>query len=370
MAKSESTTEAKSFHENRVVDVDVHVSYRSPEIMREAAKHLSEPYKSRFDPEHGSIYSSSKYMASGVPRTTPGKSSGLSVTDPIEDVQKPLCDDFGVDYPIVNVLLPFGRIFKTERAIQEMRAANDIILERFLDEHDHFRGLASVALQKPDVAAEELDRLGSEDQIVGVIFFAGESEKPLGDPRYDPVYEAAQDNDLTCVYHGGGGCLQRGAPIIHQDTETYIEVHSLTHPWSQMLSLSSLIAQGVPEKFPDLTFVMLEAGIGWVPYMMARLNREYGQHRYDAPLLEQSPEEYIRDRFYFGTQPVGEFNDPTHMQQMIDLVGPELLLFCTDYPHQDFDHPNAIDTYLDRLDEADQDKILHGNASEAFSLGL
>lgn len=364
MAGTHQSRRATTFHDNLVVDVDVHISYREPELVEEIASRLDEPYSSELQGTYA-------YNLNGVERGTPGKHHKYTITDPVADIQKPLCEDFGVDYPIVNVLLPFGGIFKTDRAVQEMRAANDLVIERFLDEHENFRGLATVsALEDPEAMAEELDRVGDEDGIVGAIVFAGKSEKPLGDPRYDVFYQAAEDNDLTVAYHAGASTLKRGAPVLHHDLETYLSLHALSHPWAQMLTTTSLITQGVPEKFPDLTFVQLEAGIAWIPYMMARLNREYGQHRADAPLLEKSPEEYIRERFYFGTQPIGEFDDPTHMQPIIDVIGPDLLLFATDYPHLDFDHPNAMDRYLSQFTPEDRDKVLHQNAIDVFGLEL
>ena len=137
-----------------------------------------------------------------------------------------------------------------------------------------------------------------------------------------------------------------------------------------MLTLTSLIANGVPEKFPDLNFVLLEASLSWLPGMMAKLNREHGQWTSEVPLLEKSPEQYIRDSFYFGSQPLGELEDKRHMEQLLEILGPESILFSTDYPHYDFDNPSTIDKLLDDFDKEDRDKILYKNAADAFGLGI
>jgi predicted TIM-barrel fold metal-dependent hydrolase len=132
--------------------------------------------------------------------------------------------------------------------------------------------------------------------------------------------------------------------------------------------VTSLIANGTPAKFPDLEFVILESGIGWVPYLMSRLNREYSTWRSQVPLLEKMPEDYIRDQFYFGTQPLGEFNDRSQMADMIDLLGPESIMFSTDHPHYDFDNPESIRAFFSHLSEADQRAVFGENAIEVFDL--
>jgi len=250
-------------------------------------------------------------------------------------------------------------VFTTERAIQEMRGINNVLLDRFVDENDDFLGLLSLSMRRPEAAAEEIDRLGSEKGIVGAFIVSGqEFQKPIGDPSYDVVYRALSDNDLVPFFHVTE--FTRKAPAIRL-YETAFEYHATGPPWSMMYGLVSLIAQGVPAKFPDLDFVMLEGGIGWVPFYMARLNREYGQWRSEVPLLEKSPEEYLRDQFYFATQPLGEFNDPSHMLDLVRIIGADSLMFASDYPHFDFDNPSTLDTFFGRMTDEEREQVFNGN---------
>jgi predicted TIM-barrel fold metal-dependent hydrolase len=136
-----------------------------------------------------------------------------------------------------------------------------------------------------------------------------------------------------------------------------------------MQTMVSLLVEGAPEKFPNLDFVFLEAGISWLPYMMYRLNKEYSIRKDEAPLLRKQPEEYIRESFYFASQPLGEPMNPAHMQALIDIIGADSLLFASDYPHWDFDHPSELNAHLiDRFDEEQRAKILHENATSVFNL--
>jgi predicted TIM-barrel fold metal-dependent hydrolase len=109
-----------------------------------------------------------------------------------------------------------------------------------------------------------------------------------------------------------------------------------------MTHLTDMIVRGTPVRFPDLEFVYQEAGLGWVPYMMRRLDNEYSEKREDAPMLEQMPSEYIRDQFYFTSQPVEGSKDSQYITSIVDLMGVNNLMFSSDYPHLDFDHSGEL----------------------------
>ncbi|MFC7157775.1 amidohydrolase family protein [Halomarina halobia] len=352
--------QSKLLEETTIVDTDVHLSI-SP---KEVAEYTDEPFRSHMVNE-----GYSPLPSSGWDRNLRGKIEHYSVKSP-EDVQETLCEEFGIDHPILNATSKLTRLPQTDLAVHLQSAYNDFLLDQYLDEYDHFYGLASLATQDPEKAAEELDRLGDEKQIVGAYIATTGPNPPLGDPSYDVIYEAAEDNDLHIGYHGSGGAFMFEFPRQNQAFEKFIEVHTAAHTWSQMMTLTSLIVNGTPVKFPDLNFTFLEAGIGWIPMMMFRLNKEYSIRRSEAPLLEKSPEEYIRE-FYFASQPIGESNDPKHMQQLIEIVGADSLAFATDYPHWDFDHPEALDKHLRAYFTAEErEKVLYKNAAEAFGLRL
>ncbi|WP_436348959.1 amidohydrolase family protein [Natronorubrum sp. FCH18a] len=363
---AQSTANVTDFlEEHTVVDTDVHLSNPfSAELRKRIANRMSEPYQSYLDPDTGG----SAYPSSGWSKTLGGKKN-VMVDDVYEasHIREQLCDGLGVDYPIVNSFALVDEVQRTPRAIEETQATNDYLLEEILDEEDDFFGLISVPARNPEAAVEEIERLGDEDQIIGVFLLAGSSfQKPLGDPTFDAMYQAMEDKELTPVFHTG--ILRRKAPVL-DELESYFSVHSVAPQWAGSLTLTSLIAQGVPEKFPDLNFVLMEYGISWVPFYIARLNREYGQWRSEVSILEQSPEEYIRDQFYFTTQPLGEFNNHRHMKSIIDIIGPESILFSTDYPHHDFDDPAGL-ALLRALSSEDRERVLGKNAIESFDLPI
>jgi hypothetical protein len=348
---------------SHVVDADVHITYNE-EVRRQVATYMEKPYRDYVDPDT----SKDPYPSHGWPKSIGGNRSFqiTDVTTPA-DVTEPLFDGFGVDQAILNVLAPGDAVLKTERGLQETRAINDWMLDTMLDAHDDLYGLITLAGRDPQHAAEEIDRLADEESFVGGFFILSqEFTRPAGDPTFDVVHEALERNDLPAVYHITG--IHRKARIL-RELEKVSAWHATGPAWSAQLALTNLVLQGVPEKFPDLDLVLLEGGIGWVPGWLGRLNREYSQWRSELPLLEKSPEQYVRESVHFGTQPLPEFENPDHMANTIDMIGADSLMFATDHPHYDFDHPRALDKFLSNFDDDDRERVLAGNAQDVFELG-
>lgn len=350
-------TQESALADTTIIDSDIHLR-----VQKDVADYASTPYDKMLD--------SNPFVSSGWDRYLGGKIEPKTVHGP-DDIQQTLCEEFHVDYPVVNTFARLGRCNQTDLAVNLAPAFNDLLIDQYLDAYDHFRGLMTVAPHEPDKAAEEIDRVADNDQIVGVYIDSTGSYPPLGDSTYDVMYQACEDNDLPICYHGNGGGFVSDFNVQNKGVETFLEVHVLSHLWSQTLTLTSLIVNGTPVKFPDLDFVILEAGVAWIPYFMYRLNKEYSIRRSEAPLLEKSPEEYIRERFYFSTQPIGEPNDPSELAQIIDIVGTDRLMFSTDYPHWDFDHPEGLDKYIrTTFSKEERDQVLHGTASNVFGIDV
>lgn len=366
MAVQKQNSDQGLLQESAVVDVDVHlggaISYD------DVGAYLDEPHRSRLCNHSGPT----PLPFSGWDRNSGGKidDEAHSLAD-ADELNQRLCVEFGVDIPVLNTLSWITRLPESEFAVEVARAYNNVLFDQFLDEYDHFRGMVTIATQRPERAAEEIDRIGDEDQIVGLYIATGGPDKPLGDPSYDVMYRAAEDHGLPVVYHGHVDAFLTDFPRQNQALETYASVSTLGHPWAQMLTMTSLIEQGTPEKFPDLNFVFLEAGLLWAAYTMFRLNKTFSMQVNASPLLTKSPEEYIRDQFYFGTQPIEEPNDSGMLRAIFELVGPESILFASDFPHWDFDHPATIgDIFTSSLSDDDINRVLHQNASDVFNISV
>jgi predicted TIM-barrel fold metal-dependent hydrolase len=343
-----------------IVDTDIHLTVPVDELAQYADKPHSDYLQAPLV----------QLKSPGWDPTSGGKIESRELCSP-EQVEEDLINGFQVDHPILNSFRNLSRLSQVETAVNLQRAANDHLLDTYLDDYE-YKGLATVQTQKPDEAAEEIDRMATEDSIVGVFLTTTGPSPPLGDPSYDIMYKAMEDHNLTPVYHGATNSgFDVGFPKQNAEFRKFVEAHVNAHLWSQTMTLTSTLAHGLPVKFPDLDFVFLESGISWIPYMMFRLNKEFAMRSNEVPLLEKRPEEYIREKYYFASQPLGEPLNADHIRQMIEIIGTDSLMFASDYPHWDFDHPSALNEHLRNMYSVEErSQILHGNANRVFDLGI
>jgi uncharacterized protein len=147
----------------------------------------------------------------------------------------------------------------------------------------------------------------------------------------------------------------------------FINVHTMGHPVEQMISVCSVVVGGVLERFPRLRIAFLESGIGWVPFMMDRLDEEIEKRGADeAPWLTAKPSEYLTSgRCFFGVE-CGEKTIPDAVRTM----GDNTLLYSSDFPHWDGDWPHTVGTVLGRedLSETTKRKMLHDNVARFYKI--
>lgn len=299
---------------------------------------------------------------------------GIYNDEPTRDAETKLrhMDEFGLDYsmldPTMNLGLP--TVNNSRCAVALAQAYNSWLIDQFLDESDRLFGSILAAPQLPEIAAEEIDDRADEDGMVAVQLPASGLLPPPGHQWYDPIYEAAEDNDLPVLMHSGSAGAATLMPTMQKWNETYAEEHFIVHPVSHMWNLVTMFFQGVPERFPDLEFVFQEAGIGWIPYSIWRLDDHYLECPDEAPLLNRLPSSYIEEQFYFTTQPLGHTARANkHLAWAIEMIGADSIMYASDLDHPDFDPPEEL---FDRVKGHFDDDTVRGmmgeTAAELFDL--
>lgn len=279
--------------------------------------------------------------------------------------------EFGFDVSILNPTLfsAITSINNPRYAVALANAYNEWIISQILDRESSLRSTILIAPQKPHLAAEEIDDRADEDGMVGVQLSATGLVPPPGHEWYDPIYEAAEDNDLPVAMHSNGAMTHRIFPVQYRWNEGWAEDHALLHPFQLMWNLTTMVFRGVPERFPNLEFVLSEAGLGWIPYTMWRLDDHYLEHSHEMPLLDRLPSDYIRDQFYFTTQPIGHMaRDPSRLATVIEMIGSDCVLFSSDLPHHDFDTPEEFLTRVRSLDDETLADVMGGSAARVYGL--
>lgn len=134
-----------------------------------------------------------------------------------------------------------------------------------------------------------------------------------------------------------------------------------------MKQFVSIILSGVPEKFPELKLAFLEAGCGWAVYLLDRMDERWHlRGREDAPLLAKSPSEYLASGNIF----ISCEADERMLPETLRVLGEDVVVFASDFPHWDAEFPENIRRLLAREDltPAQREKVAGLNAQRLYGL--
>ncbi|MFC7157505.1 amidohydrolase family protein [Halomarina halobia] len=349
-----------------IVDCDFHLTERQEDFL----SYLPEPWSKVFGRRQGDDYGflSSLYPSAGLvnPITT-GKvqSDAVRSRDDVRRGMELIHSDRVVVTPTLNLYL--GCVRNEDLAPALAHAYNEWVLDEILDAEEGIYGGAVVAPHRPDRAAEEIDDRANESAVAGVFLPMGGVFPLAGDEKYYPIYEAAEAADLPVMFHSASGNMMSAFPSPFRHLTRFLSAHVVAHPMIHMCTMADMLTRGVPVRFPELKFVVQEAGLGYVPYFMRRFDHEYHSKKEDAPMLEMEPSEYVRRNFYFTSQPVEGTGDPTYVQSIVRLMnGESNLLFSSDYPHLDFDYTDELMKLLPSFSDEEINNVYGRTALEVF----
>ncbi|HEY5300780.1 MAG TPA: amidohydrolase family protein [Acetobacteraceae bacterium] len=273
-------------------------------------------------------------------------------------------DHYGVDIGILQVLGPSGKdIRNQEFGAAVARGLNDWQIAEWTEPEPRLRGSITVTSDDPDAAVEEIARCAPKHDFASV-FISARTTEPMGRKRYRPIFAAAVDAGLPIGIHAGGAngiaMSSAGAPSY------YLEDHQSGAAVMQSL-LTSLVFEGVFERFPALRIVLVEGGFGWLPALLWRMDRQWARMRDEVPHVKRPPSEYVRRNVWVATQPIAEPEHAADMAALLDWIGRDRIVFSSDYPHWDMDDPRLA--FKVALSEAEQRMIFSDNARAVYRLG-
>jgi predicted TIM-barrel fold metal-dependent hydrolase len=191
------------------------------------------------------------------------------------------------------------------------------------------------------------------------------NDKNLGDRYYDPIWELIQDLGVTFATHEFMGL--RGTSYGHDRFASFTEWHSVVHTFEAMGAMLSMIVQGVYERFPRLRVAYLEAGCGWLPSWLHRIDEQLEMAALEFPDLTMSATEYFRRNCFIST----ECEDP-FVADVIRWFGNDQIVYESDFPHPDSKYPHTVEHFLgidDTLVSPESKrKILWDNALDFYRL--
>ena len=235
------------------------------------------------------------------------------------------------------------------------RVVNDAMAEAHTAHPDRFLGLATLPMQDPKRAVDEVERAAGLPGIRGVYLGTNVNGRELSDPAFTPVFERIHARGLPVFLHPLNVVgAQRLAP--------YYLGNLLGNPYDTGIAAAHLICGGVLDRFPKLTVCLPHAG-GTLPYLIGRLDRGRKVRR-ELRHMTRPPSAYLR-RFTYDTIS----HAPASLRYLIGLVGADRVMIGSDYCFDmGYERPVEVVTRLAGLSRADQRRILGENAARLLGV--
>ncbi len=270
--------------------------------------------------------------------------SGRTAMD-VATLTRQALDPLGTRFAILNCLYGVQVQFSEDLGQALTRALNDWVAKEWLDRDPRLRASIVVPMQNVEMAVDEIERCAADRRFVQVMLLVG-SDSTLGRRQNWPIYAAAERHGLPIGIHAGSMYRHPITPVGWPTSYTEEYVNQATAFQSQ---LTSLISEGVFAKFPDLTVVLMESGVTWLPAYLWRLTKFWKGVRSEIPWVSDPPGSIVRDRVKLTLQPFDAPPDADSVMRLIDHMGSdEMILFSTDYPHWQYDGDEVLPAGLDK----------------------
>ncbi len=184
-------------------------------------------------------------------------------------------------------------------------------------------------------------------------------------PEFDPLWACIQDVNLPMTFHVSTGRDPRtsrgnGGAVINY------AVHSLA---PTMEPIANLCASGVLDRYPQLRFGSIEAGIGWVAWALSALDEAYKKHHmWVRPKLKYLPSEYFRQNGFASFQEDKPGLDLAREHGLVDNF-----LWANDFPHHEGTWPHsaqAIERTMGGLNDEERAQVLGLNSARIFGFDV
>jgi uncharacterized protein len=307
-------------------------------------------------------------------------------TDPVAwDATKRLglMDEYGIH---AQVLYPNVAVFNAksivgmkdpELQVACVRAYNDFLVDWSSVAPDRYVPVASLPFWDLAATLAEIERCATIGHK-GIIFTQDPSYfglPMLTDRHWDPMWRSAEEKGLPVNFHIASGEVDLNG-FGHPDNGPHANfaMMGISFFMGNAKTLSQLICGGICHRFPELDFVSVESGVGWIPFALEGLDWQWK----NCGVPQEHPEYDLLPSEYFRRQIYGCFW--FEQQVALDAIAqyPDNILFESDYPHPTCQHPGprtpgqrprdyAQDVLASLPDDVVR-KVLHDNAAAVYRL--
>ncbi len=279
-----------------------------------------------------------------------------------------MLDEWGVDagvlFPTVGILWD---VADNALAAAYARAYNNWVNDFASHDRRRMIPIAHLALQDSASALAELRRcikLGFKGVFVPPEPING---KRFSHSDFDPIWRECEEAGLPVCLHvivrfnRAPGLLGN----FYQPGEFRMVYGFALGGFAQIVpAMMTMIADGLFDRFPRLKVLCVEAGAGWAPYIMDRMDEKYEHLGWTFP-LKLKPSDYFRRNIWVVAEP-----EERTIGSVMELMGEDRVLWGSDFPHVDstLEAPRLIRKSVEGLSDARRIKVLGANARQVFPL--
>ena len=311
----------------------------------------------------GQIHRSDRMAETGL--YDDGKKGIRRLTDP--DLRIKDQDRDGVQAEVLfGILGASERLLDPPAAVEMMRIYNDWLAEFCATHPDRFAGLASIPNHDVPAAVAEIERVAKRGQLRGLEVANSVQLKPLFHPDWYPLWQAADACGLPVHFHTIGGKKPDQSDMEPLQRRQSFAVFITGFQLDMSRLLMEVIYGGVLEAYPDLKLVIAESGIGWIPYILDRMDLEWEDQFKDLTLT-------MKPSAYWHRQCAATYQSDPAGLRLLDLLGEENVMWGSDFPHPDGIWPDSqefIDREFGHLPAETRRKVTCENAAKLYGFKL
>ncbi|MFY9573112.1 MAG: amidohydrolase family protein [Blastocatellia bacterium] len=246
----------------------------------------------------------------------------FGVTAPMSDPDKRLADmdRVGIDVEVISLSTPNIFFADETRQPEVARILNDAYAELIARYPDRFKGFASIPMDVPGAAIDELHRAIDQLKLNGVVLLSNIGGRPLTSPAYRPFFEEANRMNL-CIF------LHPMIPLNSEPFREYVLGPLVGFPFDTTLAVARMCFDGMLAELPNIRWIIGHLG-GAIPYLMERLDNGYRDFAECRVKIDQLPSSYLK-KLYYDTVTFSSYN----LRMARDLVGVDHMVMGSDYPH-------------------------------------
>ena len=280
------------------------------------------------------------------------------VVGPHVDIEHRLrdMDRNGIDMQVLTLTTPGVERETPERGVKLARRTNDGFAEIIEDHPDRFTALATLPLQDPEAAVEELERAVTELGLKGAMLLSNVNGKPLDAEEFGPVLEKAVKLDVPLYIHPT-------SPINDKWMDDYRLVPIMGFGVDTSLAVLRLVFSGALKRHPRLKLVASHVG-GVFPFLRGRIETGFNAYPECKVHIQEPPSTYLKKVWMDSI-----IYDNDVLMSALSFSGAEKMMLGTDHPHQIGDIEKAV-SRIKELDVNPKEKelILGENAARLLKL--